>query len=101
MFWQYFDHLPAKRGLICEELIGIIDHLNKQKCCKNLITSIISENDSCVLNFMLFGTSMTGLSQCFPIRVFDWTGFDPWPIKIESDDQIMNDMMPTYLLDDF
>ena len=101
MFWQYFDHLPAKKGLTCEELIEIIDHVNKQKCCKNLITSFISENDRCVLNFMLFGTSMTGLSQCFPIRVFDWTGFDPWHIKIESDDQIMNKMMPTYLLDDF
>ena len=100
-FWQYLDYLPTRQGITCEILMQRMEQKNKQSICKALITSVVTRNDHCVSRFMLFGTSLKNLPECFPSGIFNWSRFDPWHLRITSDNRMMNDMMPIYLLKDF
>ena len=100
-FWQYIDYLPTRQGITCDILMQRIEQKNKQPICKALITSVVTRNDYCVPRFMLFGTSLKNLPECFPSGIFNWSRFDPWHLGITSDNKMMNDMMPIYLLKDF
>ena len=100
-FWQYLDYLPTRQGITCEILMQRMEQKNKQSICKALITSVVTRNDHCVSRFMLFGTSLKNLPECFPSGIFNWSRFDPWHLRITSDNRMMNEMMPIYLLKDF
>lgn len=100
-FWQYFDMILTTPGVDCNEIIHEIEAMKRQSICKGIVTSTMKRNSSCQLSFMLFGTSPKTLSQCMPVNVFNWTMFDPWEIKKISNNKILNDMMPLYLLNHF
>ena len=88
-------------GVDCDEIIRKIEFMNRQSICKGIVTSTMKRTVSCQLCFMLFGTSAKTLTQCLPLDVFNWTMFDPWEITKLSDNKILNEMMPLYLLNHF
>lgn len=100
-YWQYVDNLSTKQGLTCDQFMEIIKDKNKQSLCKCVVGSMTSKRGYCIPRLILFGTTKDNLSKCFPFGIFDLSIFDPREIIIQSDNKIMNDMMPIYLLKDF
>lgn len=100
-FWQYFDNLQTKPGITCQEFMEIIEFLSTKTVCKAIIGSMMSKNDYCIPRFLLFGIAKDTLSECFPYDVMDWSFFDPWELTLRSDNRLLNQMIPTYLLKDF
>ena len=100
-YWQYLDNLSTKEGITCDKFIKTVNHKNKQQSCKCIVGSVIKKGLSCTPRVMLFGTTKESLGKCFPFGTFDMDDFDPREIVINSDIQVMNEMMPIYLLRDF
>ena len=100
-FWQYFDNLQTKPGITCQDFMERVETYNTKSVCKAIIGSMMAKNDYCIPRYLLFGTTKDTLSECFPYGVMDWNHFDPWELTLRSDNKLLNQMIPTYLLKDF